>query len=57
MLAAQLSVELVDIPVAPFTGDAPEGVPGLGQDVETAVKRNTDPDVELPQLFLATTFQ
>ena len=33
------------------------GVPGFGQDEETVVKRQSDPEVELPQLLLATTFQ
>jgi len=33
------------------------GVPGLGQDAETVVNLQTDPEVELPQLFLATIFQ
>jgi len=29
----------------------------LGQDVEAVVNLQTDPEVELPQLFFATTFQ
>ena len=55
--AAQPSVGLVDTPVAPFEGEAPDGVPGVGQGTEPVVKLQTDPEVELPQLFLATTFQ
>jgi len=55
--AAQLSVGLVEIPVAPLEGEGPEGVPGVGQGAEPVVKLQTDPEVEFPQLFLATTFQ
>ena len=55
--AAQLRVGLVDIPVAPFEGEGPEGVPGVAQGAEPVVKLHTDPEVEFPQLFLATIFQ
>ena len=50
----QVNVGFVDIPAAPSNGDEMEGAPGVPQAV---VKLQTDPGVELPQLFLATIFQ
>ena len=56
-LAAQLRVGAIDTPVAAFAGEGAEGVPGVAQGAAPVVKLQTDPEVELPQLFLATTFQ
>ena len=53
-MAAQLNVGLVRTLVAVFAGDGLDGFPGVGQ---TVVKLQIGPDVELPQLFLAMTFQ
>ena len=55
--APQVNVGLVETPVAPLEGEGPEGVPGVGQGAGPVVKYHTDPEVEFPQLFLATTFQ
>ncbi len=56
-VAAQLSVGAIEIPVAVFAGEGDEGVPGVAQGAAPVVKLHTGPWVELPQLFLATTFQ
>ena len=56
-MANQPSVGLVETPVAPFEGEGPEGVPGVEQGATPVVKLQTDPEVEFPQLFLATIFQ
>jgi hypothetical protein len=55
--AAQLKVGLVEAPVEPFIGEGLEGVPGVGHGSASVVNDHTGPEVEFPQVFLATIFQ